>query len=137
MQESYAPTTARSAERDVLRLAGWGERFDVVLDSLVFHGIHDGQRLRYVESLGAVLEPGGRLFVLCLAEKPPRRGGPVHSLTPGEIERAFADGWRIDAIDPVTIASALPALPTLPALPDGLRGWRTYPTRTTTTEEHV
>lgn len=121
----------RFERRDVLELAGWGERFDVVLDSLVFHGFHGEQRQRYVESLGAVLEPGGRLFVLCFAEEPPSRGGPVHKVTTGEIERAFADGWRIDAIDAVTIASALPSLP------GGLRGWRTSLTRTETAEEHA
>lgn len=121
--------TARFEQRDVLDLAGWGERFDVVLDSLVFHGFHGEQRRRYVESLGSVLEVGGRLFVLCFAEEPPSRGGPVHKVTAGEIEQAFADGWRIDAIAPVTIASSLPALP------EGLRGWRTSLTRIHTAEE--
>lgn len=46
-----------------------------------------------------------------------------------EIEDAFADGWLINAIDAVTIASALPSLP------DGLRGWRATLTRTETTKE--
>lgn len=122
---------ARFERRDMLELAGWGERFDVLLDSLVFHGFHSKQRQRYVESLGAVLEPGGRLFVLVFAEQPPSRGGPVHKVTPGEIEQAFAEGWRIEAIDAVTIASALPSLP------NGLRGWRTSLTRTETLKEHA
>jgi hypothetical protein len=47
----------------------------------------------------------------------------VHSVATEEIEAAFASGWRIEAIDAVTVASALPSLP------DGLRGWRAAITR--------
>lgn len=122
--------TAGFERRDVLELAGWGERFDVVLDSLVFHGFHGEQRRRYVQNLGAVLGDGGRLFVLCYAEEPPSHGGPVHKVTADEIEQAFAEGWRIDTIDAVTIFSALPSLP------DGLRGWRTSLTRTASAKEN-
>lgn len=121
----------RFEQRDLLRFGEWSERFDVVLDSLVFHGFHGESRLRYVEGVGKVLEPGGRAFVLCFAEEPPSRGGPVHKVAPDEIERAFSGGWRIDAIDAVTIDSALPSLP------DGLRSWRASLTRTQSTKEHV
>jgi SAM-dependent methyltransferase len=44
--------TARFERRDVLELAGWGEVFDVVLDSLVFHGFHGQQRRRYAGCSG-------------------------------------------------------------------------------------
>lgn len=121
----------RFERRNVLELAEWGERFDVVLDSLVFHALHGEQRRRYVAGLGAVLVSGGRLFILCYAEDPPSRGGPVHKVTPGDIESAFADGWRIDAIDAVTVETALPSLP------DGLRGWRVALTRTETVKENA
>jgi hypothetical protein len=47
----------------------------------------------------------------------------VHRVTPSHIRAAFADGWRIDTIDPVTVDSSLPALT------DGIRGWRTSLTR--------
>lgn len=109
---------ARFVRHDVLELADLGERFDVVLDSLVFHGFHGHERACYVESLAAVLDPGGRLFVLCFAEEPPNRPGRVHKVTHAQIEEAFAAGWRINAIDEVTVASALPSLS------DGLRGRR-------------
>ncbi|WP_051450232.1 SAM-dependent methyltransferase [Actinospica robiniae] len=121
----------RFDRRDALDLAGWGERFDVVLDSLVFHALHGEQRRRYVENLAAVLEIGGRLLVLCYAEEPPSRGGPVHKVTPEDIESAFADGWRIDAMDAVTVETALPSLP------DGLRGWRVALTRTEAAKENA
>lgn len=114
---------ARFVRHDVLELGRLGERFEVALDSLVFHGFHGLERARYVESLGAALDPGGRLFVLCFAEEPPNRPARVHKVSAERITQAFADGWRIDAIDAVTVASALPSLP------DGLRGWRAALTR--------
>ncbi|HEY3872538.1 MAG TPA: class I SAM-dependent methyltransferase [Actinocrinis sp.] len=116
--------TARFVRHDVLDFGGLGERFDTVLDSLVFHGFRGAERAEYVESLGAALDPGGRLLVLCFAEEPPNRPGRVHKVTPEQIETAFMDGWRIDAIDAVTVASALPSLA------GGLRGWRAAVTRT-------
>jgi hypothetical protein len=94
-----------------------------VLDSLVFHGFHGEQRARYLEAVGSVLDPEGRMFVLCFAEDPPNRPGPVHKVKPAQIQAAFATGWHIDAIDAVTVVSALESLP------DGLRGWRVSVTR--------
>lgn len=114
---------ARFVRGDLFELGAQGERFDVVLDSLVFHGIHGEQRARYVDALTTVTETGARIFLLVFAEEPPNRSGPVHKVTPTEIEAAFAHGWRIDAIDPATVASALETLP------DGLRGWRAAVTR--------
>jgi len=115
---------ARFERCDLFELGGLGERFDVVLDSLVFHGFHGEQRARYLDAVASVLDPGGRMFVLCFAEEPPNRPGRVHKVTPAQIQAAFANGWRIDAIDAVTVASALEFLP------DGLRGWRASATRT-------
>lgn len=115
--------TARFERRDLFELGGLGERFDVVLDSLVFHGFHGGQRARYLDAVASVLDPGGRMFVLCFAEEPPNRPGRVHKVTSAQILSAFADGWHVDAIDAVTVASGLETLP------DGLRGWRASVTR--------
>ncbi|MGW4566312.1 class I SAM-dependent methyltransferase [Streptomyces sp. NPDC004561] len=114
---------ARFLRYDVLDLAVMGERFDTVLDSLVFHGFHGQDRSRYVDGLRAVTVPGGRCFLLSFCDEPPNRSGRVHRVTPDEIRAAFADGWLIDAIDPVTVDSSLPALA------GGIRGWRTCLTR--------
>ncbi|MFF0794658.1 class I SAM-dependent methyltransferase [Streptomyces spiralis] len=115
--------TARFLRHDARRLADLGERFDVVLDSLVFHGFRGEERAAYVESLGAAVKPSGRYFMLCFRDEPPTPSGRVHRLTPQEIRTAFADGWRVDAIEPITIDSALPACT------DGIRGWHTALTR--------
>lgn len=113
----------RFVRHDARRLADLGERFDVVLDSLVFHGFRGQERAAYVESLRAAVKPGGRYFVLCFRDEPPTPAGRAHRLTPDEIRTAFADGRRVDAIEPITIDS------TLPAYADGIRGWRTALTR--------
>jgi cyclopropane fatty-acyl-phospholipid synthase-like methyltransferase len=114
---------ARFLRHDALDLTALGERFDTVVDSLVFHTFHADDRTRYVAALRAVTEPGGRCFLLSFRDEPPNRSGRVHRVTPDDIRAAFADGWRIDSIDPVTVDSALPALA------DGIRGWRTSLTR--------
>jgi len=115
--------TARFLRYDVLELAALGERFDTVLDSLVLHGFHGRDRARYVDGLRAATAPGGQCFVLSFRDEPPNRSGRVHRLTPDEIRGAFADGWLIHAVDPVTVDSSLPALA------GGIRGWRTRLTR--------
>jgi SAM-dependent methyltransferase len=118
---------ARFLRQDVLRLdesEELGGGFDVALDSLVFHAFHDEQRARYVRSVGGVLAPGGRFFVLCYREEPPGPPGRRHSVARRDVEEAFADGWRIDGVDPVTVETAVPEI-----LPRGLRGWRIALTR--------
>jgi 2-polyprenyl-3-methyl-5-hydroxy-6-metoxy-1,4-benzoquinol methylase len=115
--------TARFLCHDALELAALGQSFDTVLDSLVFHGFHGEDRARYVETLHAITVPGGRCFLLSFRDEPPNRSGRVHRVTPEEIHVAFADGWQVDAIDPVMVDSSLPALA------DGIRGWRTSMTR--------
>jgi cyclopropane fatty-acyl-phospholipid synthase-like methyltransferase len=114
---------ARFLRHDALDLTALGERFNSVVDSLVFHTFHADDRARYVAALRAVTEPGGRCFLLSFRDEPPNRSGRVHRVTPDDIRAAFADGWRIDSIDPVTVDSALPALA------NGIRGWRTSLTR--------
>ncbi|MBY8882017.1 class I SAM-dependent methyltransferase [Actinacidiphila acidipaludis] len=115
--------TAHFVQHDVLDLAALEDRFQTVLDSLVFHGFHGHDRARYVDSLHAVTAPGGQCFVLSFRDEPPNRSGRVHKVTPDEIRGAFAEGWQVDAIDPVTVDSSLRDLA------DGIRGWRTRLTR--------
>ena len=53
---------------DALALKGLPEVFDSAIDSELFHGVGDDDRRRYVEGLGAVLRPAGRLFLLCFSD---------------------------------------------------------------------
>ena len=83
---------------DVLELAPFGERWDTVLDCGVFHVFDDHDRARYVESLAAVIAPGGRYFMLCFSDHQPGDIGP-RRVSQDEIRDAFADGWRVDRIE--------------------------------------
>jgi cyclopropane fatty-acyl-phospholipid synthase-like methyltransferase len=103
---------ARFLVHDALALATLGERFDTVLDSGLFHVFTDADRDAFVESLRAVVAPGGRYFVLCMSEGVPGDVGP-RRVSRDEITASFADGWRVDSIEPATIEATI--FPDLPA----------------------
>jgi SAM-dependent methyltransferase len=84
---------------DVLALDRLRRTFATVIDSAVFHVFDDADRARYVTSLAAVLDHGGVLHLLCFSEHTPGTTGP-RRVTQAEIRAAFADGWRVDRIEP-------------------------------------
>jgi cyclopropane fatty-acyl-phospholipid synthase-like methyltransferase len=86
--------------KDALTLTDWGERFDRVIDSGLFHGLSDEERQRYVAGLATVLQPGGRLFLLCVSDAEPGTQGP-RRVAQQELHAAFAGGWDIERIESV------------------------------------
>jgi 2-polyprenyl-3-methyl-5-hydroxy-6-metoxy-1,4-benzoquinol methylase len=90
----------------VLELATLDERWDTVLDCGVFHVFDDDDRAAYVRSLAAAIEPGGRYFMLCFSDRQPGDVGP-RRVSKAEIRGAFADGWRIDSIEPAVIETTV------------------------------
>ncbi|HWD72948.1 MAG TPA: class I SAM-dependent methyltransferase [Actinomycetota bacterium] len=114
--------TARFLLHDARQLADLGEPFDTVLDCGLFHILSDGDRAAFVDSLHSVLQPGGRYFMLGFSDQQPSEWGRVRKLTQDEIRAAFADGWRIDSIEPSTID--------ITTDPDGIRAWLAALTRT-------
>lgn len=70
----------------------------------------------------ATVSQGGRYFILGFSDRQQGEWGPVHKLTRAEIEAAFADGWRLDSIEPSTIE--------ITTDPDGIRAWLVALTRT-------
>ena len=93
---------ARFVVWDALDLPSLGERFDTVLDCGLFHVFDDDDRTRYVESLAGVVEDGGRVYLLCFSTDEPGDWGPrrVH---PDEIRASFAEGWRVESVEPTTL----------------------------------
>ncbi len=92
--------------KDALALKGWSERFDNVIDSGLFHVFSDEDRRRYVEGLGAVLKPGGRLFLLTTSDAEPvpqGRKALARRVSAKEIQETFAAGWRVESIEPTRI----------------------------------
>jgi SAM-dependent methyltransferase len=97
---------ARFLVGNVLDLADLGEQFDTVLDSGLFHVLEDDDRSVFVAGLREVVRPGGRYFLLCFSDRQPGVFGP-RRITQEEIRAAFAERWRVDSIEPVTMDSAV------------------------------
>lgn len=90
---------ARFVLGDVLEIDLGPERFDAALDVGLFHVFDDAQRARYVQRLRRWLRPGGRLALSCFSDREPGEDGP-RRIREAELREAFADGWRIEAIEP-------------------------------------
>ena len=84
---------------DALSLTDWPERFNTVVDSGLFHVFSDDDRRRYVAGLAHVVNPGGRLFMMCFSDEEPGDFGP-RRISQKELQTAFADSWTIESIDP-------------------------------------
>lgn len=91
--------TATFLVLDALALRELPEVFDTAIDCGLFHVFSDEDRRRYVDGLGSVLRPGGRLFLLCFSEAEPEGQGP-RRISRNEIGDAFADGWVLESIEP-------------------------------------
>jgi cyclopropane fatty-acyl-phospholipid synthase-like methyltransferase len=93
---------ARFLVADALCLVDLGEQFDTVLDCGLFHVLDDDERERYVDSLAAVVPPGGRYHMLCFSERQPGDWGP-RRVTQSEIQTSFSEGWEVESIEPTVI----------------------------------
>lgn len=92
----------RFIRRDAGALADLGETFDTVLDCGLFHLFTGSARTDYIATLRALIEPGGRYFMLGFSDAQPGDWGP-HRLTRSEITAAFTEGWRINAVERAVI----------------------------------
>ncbi len=94
--------SVRFLVKDATTLGDWGDRFASVIDSCLFHVFSDDDRRRYVQGLAQVLEPGGRLFLLCFSDAEPGTEGP-RRVSRKELHDAFADGWEVESVQPCQI----------------------------------
>ena len=86
----------------VLEFAALDARWDTVLDCGVFHVFDDDDRAAYVRNLAAAIPSGGRFYMLCFSDLQEGEVGP-RRVSQDEIRDAFAEGWRIESIEPATI----------------------------------
>jgi SAM-dependent methyltransferase len=115
--------TARFLRHDLRNLPELGETFDTVLDSLVFHALAEADRTAYLAGLRTVVPPTGRAFLLCYADRRPGESGAPHGLGRDQIRESFANGWRIDSLDPTGCDSISPLHP------GGIAAWLVALTR--------
>jgi SAM-dependent methyltransferase len=108
LEEPIRRARAKAAERnlevdfrvaDASKLADLSERFNTIVDSGLFHVFTDDDRRKYVAGLAHVLNPDGRLFLMCFSNDEPGQFGP-RRITRDELITAFADGWQIESIEP-------------------------------------
>jgi SAM-dependent methyltransferase len=108
LEEAIRRARAKSAERDLsvgflvkdaTMLGDWGERFASVIDCGMFHAFSDDDRRRYVQGLMRVLEPGGRLFLMCFSDEEPGNQGP-RRVSREELFDTFAAGWEVESLQP-------------------------------------
>jgi cyclopropane fatty-acyl-phospholipid synthase-like methyltransferase len=112
--------TTRFLRQDARQLGEFGESFDTVLDCGLFHIFADADRITFVESLSSAVVPGGRYFMLGFSDQQSGDWGP-HRLAREDITTAFAQGWRVDSLEPATIEVSTE--------PDGIRSWLLTATR--------
>jgi len=90
---------ARFLVWNALDLGSLDGPFDTVLDSGLFHVFNDEDQRAYVASLKTATAPGSRVFMACFSDRQPGDWGP-RRVTQAEIRACFADGWRVDSIEP-------------------------------------
>lgn len=108
-------------EMDALALGEIPERFDAVTDCGLFHAFDDPSRTAYVRGLARLLEPGARVFILCMSDAEPGEHGPrrIHER---ELREAFADGWEIETLEPSRF-EVVPGIPGAEFTSGGARAW--------------
>ena len=97
------------------------ERFDAVTDCGLFHSFDDASRAAYVAALARLLEPGGRVFLLCFSDSEPGTHGP-RRISAAELRHAFARGWEIESLEPARF-EIVPGIPGLEFTPAGSHAW--------------
>jgi cyclopropane fatty-acyl-phospholipid synthase-like methyltransferase len=107
--------------KDALTLGDWGERFATVIDSGLFHVFSDDDRRRYVQGLARVVDPGGRLFLMCFSDAEPGAEGP-RRVSRQELYEAFADGWEVESVQPAR-AELNPAFTAVKFSEGGAKVW--------------
>ena len=113
--------SVRFQVKDALTLGDWGEQFASVIDSGLFHVFSDDDRHRYVQGLARVVEPDGRLFLMCFSDEEPGEEGP-RRISRQELYEAFADGWEVESVQPAR-AELNPEFTEVKFSEGGLKTW--------------
>jgi len=106
-------------EMDATAVGEIPERFDAVTDCGLFHSFDDAARAAYVVALRRLLEPGARVFILCMSVDEPGEQGP-RRLSEPELRAAFSDGFVVESIEPARF-EVVPGIPGAEFSPGGAR----------------
>lgn len=126
LEQARAKAAARGVavnflEMNALAVGAIPERFDAATDCGLFHTFDDPGRSAYVAALAQLLEPGSRLFILCMSDSEPGTQGP-RRVSAAEIQAAFREGWTVESIAPA-VFEVVPGIPGAEFSPGGARAW--------------
>jgi len=126
LEQARAKAAARGVavnflQMDALAVGEIPERFDAATDCGLFHAFDDSGRAAYVAALAKLLEPGSRLFILCMSDSEPGTHGP-RRVTTSELRAAFREGWAVESIEPA-VFEVVPGIPGAEFSPGGARSW--------------
>lgn len=118
---SAAGAAVTFLELDALAVGEIPERFDAVVDCGLFHTFDDAGRSAYVAALARLLEPGARVFLLCMSDAEPGTHGP-RRVSAAELRTAFASGWAVESLEPARF-EVVPGIPGAEFSRGGARAW--------------
>jgi SAM-dependent methyltransferase len=87
--------------------AALGGAFDTLLDVGLFHTLQPADRAAYAAGLRAVIDPGGRCFLLCWSNRNPFGYGPQR-IGRRDLRLAFRRGWRVERLGDEALETRLP-----------------------------
>jgi SAM-dependent methyltransferase len=87
-------------QRDIFQLEEYAQKFDYVIEHTCFCAIAPEQRPEYVQVVGQLLKPKGKLVAIFFTHQRP--GGPPYGTTKAEIESLFAQKFKIMQFKPIT-----------------------------------
>ncbi|RRO18886.1 class I SAM-dependent methyltransferase [Saccharopolyspora rhizosphaerae] len=104
--ERHATATFRVG--DITEFAGYDGHFGTVIDCTLFHSLPVESRPGYLSAIARAARDGARLHMLVFDKSAFPQGGGPNAVDAEELRAAVGEHWRIDSIEPSTIAGFLP-----------------------------
>lgn len=93
---------------DAASLQGFEDRFDTVLDSMLYHCLDEEMQRSYIAALHRATRPGATLHLFAVPDD--QAGIPIpHPVNEQSLREAFGRGWRITRLDRTTVSTAVTA----------------------------
>lgn len=84
---------------NALNLENLNQKFDVIIDSGLFHTLSNSERLYFKKSLSKVISLNGIYYMLCFSDLELNRFGP-RRISKEEIYHTFNQNWNVISIEP-------------------------------------
>ncbi|MGP3966790.1 class I SAM-dependent methyltransferase [Streptomyces sp. 6N223] len=95
------------AVADAMKLDGYEDSFDTVIDSALYHNLTDEQRATYVAALHRAARPGARLHILSFSDAMPEEFPECFRVTEQNLRGILGASWTITALERTAYTSAM------------------------------